>query len=140
VNSLVAAVKAKTWIIRALIAPVVFFNLQCSYEFLVHAERYAPSFDLYDLTGTYMVQGFGLLFLMWNIPYLSALFDPIRHATSLTEAVIMQAIGAVGETLLLLNVQPDYQNLHASVIRFIYFDAGGLIPLLIAWLIRKKIK
>lgn len=139
-NSFVATVKAKTWIIRALIAPVVFFNLQCSYEFLVHAERYAPSFDLYDLTGTYMIQGFGLLFLMWNIPYLSALIDPIRHTTSLTEAVIMQAIGAVGETLLFFNVPPEYQNLHASVIRFIYFDAGALVPLLIAWLVRKKVK
>jgi hypothetical protein len=115
VNSFVATVKAKTWIIRALIAPVVFFNLQCSYEFLVHAERYAPSFDLYDLTGTYMIQGFGLLFLM-------------------------QAIGAVGETLLFFNVPPEYQNLHASVIRFIYFDAGALVPLLIAWLVRKKVK
>ncbi len=102
--------KKKTWIIRALIAPVVFFNLQCSFEFLVHAERYAPSFDLYETTGTYMIQGLGLFFLMWNIPYLAALIDPIRHATSLTEAVIMQAIGVVGETLLLLNVPAEYQQ------------------------------
>ncbi len=135
-----AAVKRKTWVIRALITPVVFFNLQCSFEFLVHAQRYAPSFDLSETTGAYMIQGLGLLFLMWNIPYLTALIDPIRHATSLTEAVIMQAIGAVGETLLLLNVPAEYHNLHASVTRFIYFDSGGLLFLMSAWLLRRRIK
>jgi hypothetical protein len=140
VDTAVAAVKRKAWLIRALIAPVVFFNLQCSFEFLVHAQRYAPSFDLNEQTGAYMIQGFGLLFLMWNIPYLTALADPIRHATSLTEAVVMQAIGAVGEALLLLNVPAEYQNLHASVSRFIYFDAGGLLFLLAAWLFRRRIK
>lgn len=135
-----AVVKRKAWIIRALITPVVFFNLQCSYEFLVHSQRYAPSFDLNKTTGAFMIQGLGLLFLMWNIPYLTALIDPIRHTTSLTEAVIMQAIGAVGETILLLNIPTEYQNLQASVIRFIYFDAGGLLILLAAWLFRRRIK
>jgi hypothetical protein len=135
-----AGLKRKVWIIRALIAPVVFFNLQCSFEFLVHANRYAPSFDLNEPTGSFMIQGLGLLFLMWNIPYLVALIDPLRHATSLTEAVTMQTIGVVGETLLLLNVPQDYQNLHSSVIRFILFDGGGLILILMAWFIRRPIK
>jgi hypothetical protein len=140
VNPSAASIKRKSWIIRAFIAPVVFFNLQCSYEFILHAERYAPSFDLYEPTGAYLIQGLGLLFLMWNIPYLVALIDPILHVTSLDEAVIMQAIGAVGETLLLLNVPGSYHNLHAAVTRFIFFDGGGLILLIIALLVRRKMK
>jgi len=140
VNATAAVLTKKSWIIRAFIAPVTFFNLQCSFEFLVHAERYAPSFDLYEPTGAFMIQGLGLLFLMWNIPYLYALIDPIRHATSLSEAVIMQAIGLVGETLLLFNVPSDFQNLHASVMRFILFDGSGLLLLLIAFMIRRRIQ
>ena len=87
-----------------------------------------------------MIQGLGLLFLMWNIPYLAALLDPIRHSTSLVEAVIMQAIGVLGESLLLTRVPQEYINLRASVTRFIVFDGGGLVFLLIALFIRKRIK
>ena len=87
-----------------------------------------------------MIQGLGLLFLMWNIPYLVALLDPLRHSTSLIEAVVMQAIGVTGESLLLLHVPQEYLNLHASVIRFIIFDGSGLVFLLIALFIRKRIK
>jgi hypothetical protein len=130
----------KSWIIRAFIAPVVFFNLQCSFAFLFNPEGYTPSFNLYEQTGAYLIQGLGLLFLMWNIPYLVALLDPIRHSTSLLEAVIMQAIGVIGESLLLLSVPQEYLNLHASVLRFIIFDGGGLVFLLIALFIRKRIK
>jgi len=140
VDARVTATRSKSWIIRALIAPVVFFNLQCSFAFLIHPEGYTAGFDLYEPTGTHMIQGLGLLFLMWNIPYLVALLDPIRHSTSLVEAVIMQFIGVGGESLLLLRVPQEYLNLHASVIRFILFDGGGFILLLIALIIRKKIK
>lgn len=87
-----------------------------------------------------MIQGLGLLFLMWNIPYLVALFDPVRHSTSLIEAVVMQTIGVIGESLLLLRVPREYLNLHTSVLRFIIFDGGGLVFLLIALFIRKRIK
>jgi hypothetical protein len=138
VDALTPAVKKKSWIIRAFIAPVVFFNLQCSFAFLINPDRYAPSFDLYEPTGMYLIQGLGLLFLMWNVPYLVALLDPIRHSTSLIEAFIMQTVGVAGESLLMLNVPPEYRNLHASVIRFILFDGVGLVFLLMAVFIRKK--
>jgi len=127
--------KTRIWIARVLIAPVVFFNLQCSLAFLLTPARYAPSFDLIELPGIYMIQGLGLLFLMWNIPYLVALLNPQKHIISLIESVIMQAIGVTGETILLATVSSDYVMLHASVIRFIVFDASGLILLFIALLI-----
>jgi len=126
--------KTRIWFARVLIAPVVFFNLQCSLAFLLTPARYAPSFDLYEPPGIYMLQGLGLLFLMWNIPYLVALINPQKHIISLMESVIMQAIGVIGETLLLTTVTSGYAMLHASVTRFIVFDASGLVLLFIALL------
>jgi hypothetical protein len=49
----------------------------------------------------------------------------------------MQAIGWVGETLLYLNLPDGYAQLREAVLRFMLFDGGGLIVLLIAaWLIQ----
>ena len=130
---------AKAWFARVLIIPVIFFNLQCSLVFLLFPERYAASFNLSEQAGIHMLQGLGLLFLMWNIPYLFALADPIKHITSLKESVIMQAIGVIGESILLQSVQAEYLALHASVIRFIIFDGAGLLFLLLAlWISLRK--
>ena len=83
-------------------------------------------------SGDAVIRGFGVLFLMWTIPYLVAAFHPQRHFTSLVEAVIMQAIGVTGESLILLLLPKEHITLTASVTRFIYFDAAGLIILLVA--------
>ncbi len=79
-----------------------------------------------------MIQGMGLLFVMWNIPYIVALTDPLRHFVSLIEAVVMQGIGVFGETVLLLTLKGEHPQIHASVLRFIFFDGGGLFFLLAA--------
>jgi hypothetical protein len=74
----------------------------------------------------------GILFLMWNVPYAFALWHPLRFRVSLLSAVIMQAIGAAGETVLLLTFPPGYALLKSSVLRFIIFDTAGLVMLIIA--------
>ena len=87
-----------------------------------------------------MLRGMGLLFLMWNIPYLVALIHPLRHYVSLVEAVIMQSIGVAGESLLLAALPGQHSQLHASVMRFIYFDGGGLILLLAAFILVRRLR
>ncbi len=79
-----------------------------------------------------MIQGLGLLFLMWNIPYVVAVINPQKYVVSLIEAVIMQAIGVIGESILLMAIPLKYALLHTSVTRFIVFDGSGLILLIIA--------
>jgi len=75
----------------------------------------------------------GLLFLMWNVPYAVAAWHPWRHRASLVEAVIMQAIGLVGEALMLQALPPvGYEALGATGERFVRFDAAGLLLLLLA--------
>jgi hypothetical protein len=76
-----------------------------------------------------MVRGLGVLFLMWNVPYALAAWHPIRHLTSLKEAVAMQAIGLVGETLIWLGLPAVHVLARGTVLRFIIFDGAGLLLL-----------
>lgn len=119
-------------IARLLIGLVTFFNLQAAAYFLFRSADYAPGFELIGAPGSAVIQGMGLLFLMWNIPYLFALVNPFKFSISLIEAVIMQAVGVVGETILLLVLKGEHPLIEASVLRFILFDGVGLLLLCIA--------
>lgn len=125
---------------RVLIGLVTFFNLQCAIYFMFQPADYAPGFELSGVPGSAVIQGMGLLFLMWNIPYLFALVNPFKHFVSLIEAVIMQGVGVFGETVLLLVLQGEHPLIKASVLRFILFDGAGLILLIIALLLILHIK
>jgi len=123
---------------RLLVGLVLVINVQCALVFMGRPEAYAPSFELSGAAGEAMVQALGLLFLMWNVPYAVAALNPQKYRISLYEAILMQAIGLVGETLLLLGLTPGHPTLSATVTRFIAFDGGGLLALaLAAWIIRK---
>lgn len=122
-------------IARILIAIVTFFNLQCAAVFLISPARYAPAFEVSGIPGSSFISALGILFIMWNVPYIFALTHPVKHRTSLIQAVIMQAIGLVGETILYLNTPAIHSILRQSTLRFIIFDGGGLLFLLAAFLI-----
>ena len=123
------------WLARVLIGLVLLSNLQCALVFLWHPERYMAGFGLSGEAGMGMLRAMGLLFVMWNVPYAFALSHPLKHRVSLIEALIMQAIGLLGETLILLT--GDFQDalIRASVMRFIAFDAAGLLLLGLAYLL-----
>lgn len=126
----------RKWIARGLIGIVLFINVQCAVVFLLQPEKYSGSFELAGVPGRMMVQGMGLLFLMWNVPYVFAVSNPIARRTSLIEAVIMQAIGVVGESAILGTLPPEHWALRDTALRFIAFDGGGLVLLLIGlWII-----
>jgi hypothetical protein len=123
---------------RGLIGLVILVNLQCAALFLLAPGRFSPGFQLSGYVGDAVIRGFGVLFLMWNIPYVVALWHPIRHWVSLLEAVAMQFIGVVGESLIYSSVPGNLVILRSSLIRFITFDLLGLLALLAAaWVIRK---
>jgi len=123
---------------RLMIAIVLFFNLQAAVLFMVRPAAYMGGFGLSGLIGEQMVRGMGLLFLMWNIPYIFALADPACNRTSLIEAVIMQAIGLAGESAFLLFGGPYPDPIPATLTRFIIFDGGGLVLLLAAFALSKR--
>jgi hypothetical protein len=120
---------------RILVGVVLLWNVQCALVFLLWPERFAAGFQLSGPAGEAMLQGMGVLFLMWNVPYAVAFWNPVRHRISLFEATAMQAIGLVGEILILISLPVGYEIASTSITRFVYFDAAGLLALLAAILV-----
>lgn len=123
---------------RAFIGVVILFNMQAALIFLLYPERYISSFELQGAVGTAMLRGLGVLFAMWNVPYLVALWHPVRHRISLYEALAMQTIGLVGEAAIYLSLPTHHDLLRASITRFVIFDALGLLLLIVALVITRR--
>ena len=127
-------------IARTLIGLVFVINIQCAGVFLLNPSPYMYGFGLEGAVGEQIVRALGLLFIMWNVPYAFALANPIKHRTALIEAVIMQAIGLIGETYILLVGGPYSFPIENTLKRFILFDGIGFVFLLIALLFMMKKK
>ncbi|MEZ0395385.1 MAG: hypothetical protein ABWK53_02995 [Anaerolineales bacterium] len=127
----------RLWMARLLIAVVLAWNLECAFAFLRQPQAYAPAFELSGVPGAAAVRGVAILFLMWNVPGAVALWQPRRHRLSLGEALVMQAIGLLGESLLLAQLPAAHLVLRASILRFIVFDAAGLFLLAAAFLLAR---
>lgn len=123
------SVDTRLWLARLLIAVVIAWNLQAAFSFLVNPGAYASVFELSGVSGVAALRGMAVLFVMWNVPYLVACWQPRRHHLSLWEALVMQAVGVLGEMFILLSLPPDHTLLANSILRFIAFDTAGL-PLL----------
>ncbi len=122
----------RLWAARVMIGAVILWNMQCAVAFLVAPGTYAPGFELSGPSGEAMVRGLGVLFLMWNVPYIVALLHPVRHRISLYEAIAMQAIGLVGESLILWSLGGGHPSTSSTLLRFIAFDGAGLVLLALA--------
>jgi hypothetical protein len=123
------------WIARSLIALVLFWNLLAAFQFMLHPQHYVPSFQVEGVPGQTAIIGVGILFVMWQVPYAFALYHPIKFRISLWQALIMQTIGVLGESILLTTIPSEYQTLRGSILRFILFDAAGLLLLIGALLL-----
>jgi len=119
-------------IARILIGLVFLVNIQCAGIFLLNPSPYLAGFGLEGAVGEQTIRAIGLLFVMWNVPYAFALANPEKHRISLIEAVIMQAIGLIGETSILLVGGPHPSPIESTLKRFIMFDGIGLVFLLMA--------
>jgi hypothetical protein len=126
---------SKLWLARLLIFIVTAWNLQAAIVFFISPEAFAPGFELSGVPGTAAVRGIAVLFLMWNVPYLAALWHPQRYKLALKLAVVMQLVGVVGESFISAGLTAEHALLQASILRFIIFDAAGLVLLRLAfWL------
>ena len=75
--------------------------------------------------------------MMWNIPYLVALWHPVRFRLALKLALAMQVTGVIGEMLIYLTLPAGYPILSSSILRFTAFDGVGVMLLVGAyWLTR----
>ena len=122
---------------RLFIGLVILWNLQAAIMVLVWPDRLLPAYELQGAAGIAALRGIGVLFLMWNIPYIVALWNPVKYRISLFEALVMQSIGLVGEAILYLSLPEVNTLLRGSIMRFIVFDALGLVLLVLAaWITR----
>ncbi len=127
-----------TWLAQCLILLVTAWNLQAALAFMLQPESFAPSFMLSGVPGAAAVRGVGLLFVMWNVPYLVALWNPQKYFLALKLAVVMQAIGLIGESYILSTLTAEYATLAAAITRFVVFDGIGLLLLTAALLSERK--
>ena len=132
--------KHSPWIARLLIGIVTAWNLQAAFAFIFSPSRFVHAYELSGTAGEAAIRGFGLLFLMWNVPYLFAVKDPVRYQLALTFALLMQGVGLIGETYILSTLTVDHTLLRNSILRFIIFDGVGLILLAIARLLMQDKK
>lgn len=121
------------WMMRGLVALVLAWNLQAALVFLFRAEQVAPSFELSGAAGAAAVQGVAVLFMMWNVPYFFAVWNPEKYQLALKIAVLMQSIGLIGELYIFSTLAVTHIVLRQSIMRFVLFDLAGLLLLLIAW-------
>ena len=130
----------RLWIVRLLIFIVTAWNLQAALVFIFSPVRFVNAYELSGIAGEAAIRGFGLLFLMWNVPYVFAVKDPIRYQLALTFALLMQSIGLIGESYILFSLTPEHILLRSSILRFITFDGIGLLLLAVSWQLLKDKK
>jgi len=129
-------------LIASILVGIVFvINIQAGIDFFFNPQKYTTAFELTGIQGEASVAGVGLLFLMWNIPYGFAIANPVKYYISLLQAVLMQLMGVVGETIIYLRI-PDQSHmlLSGSIKRFIIFDSAGLFFLIVAGFLIIRLK
>ena len=124
---------ARIWAARIMVGAVFAINVMCAVQFIITPGDFAPAYQLEGAVALPIVRSFGICFLMWNATYPPVIAHPERHRTLFGVVLAQQAIGLVGESLLLLSLGPGLEQLGASILRFIAFDAGGLALLAIAF-------
>ena len=126
-------ISIRIWIARLLIGLVTAWNLQAAFVFIFAPSGFVRAYELSGIPGEAAIRGFGILFLMWNVPYFFAVKDPIRYQLALTFALLMQFIGLIGETYIYFTLPADHAMLENSILRFIVFDGAGLVLLAMAY-------
>jgi hypothetical protein len=54
---------------RLLIGMVILVNLQAALVFLIWPDMFTHAFELRGIMGEAVVRSWGILFIMWNVPY-----------------------------------------------------------------------
>lgn len=128
----------RLWTSRLLIAVVTGWNLQAAVIFVISPGSFVHAYELSGAAGEAAVRGVGVLFLMWNVPYVFAVMHPVRYRLGLLFALLMQLIGLLGESYIYLTLPTGHEILKNSILRFITFDGVGLALLLAAWFLIGK--
>lgn len=125
---------------RIAVAIVFALNVQCALQFVLWPDAFAGAYELSRVAGEAAVRGLGVAFLMWNATYPAVIASPQRFQALYAVVLAQQTIGLVGETAILLGLPAGHDVLAASILRFIAFDAGGLVLMAaaFAWMLIRR--
>jgi len=126
---------ATLWLARLVLIVVFCFNVSCALAFVARPEVHTPGFAVSGVAGEILVRGMGILFLMWNVTYPLAIWHPWCYRWLFLIIIVQQAIGLAGETWMLLTLPPGHAALAATGYRFIAFDGGGFVAMLVTFVL-----
>lgn len=119
-------------IARILYLAVFISNMICIVAFIIDPESYTYSYGLKGAVGSVAaIQGIGVAFAMWNVTYPFFILRRKNDKTLGMIIIVQQIVGLVGEVIIRAGLAVEAEVLNDSILRFIYFDAGGLILLII---------
>ena len=124
---------ASLWFARTALLAVLIANMTAAIPYVLRPADYAAAYELTGVPGEVAVRGFGILFLMWAVPFVPAIWHPTRNRVAFVCVLAMQAIGLAGESLMLAGLPAGHAALRTTGLRFIAFDGAGLVLLLIAY-------
>lgn len=114
------------WFARIAVGLVFAGNVACALAFVLQPDSYAAGFEITGVPGKTVVQGIGILFLMWNATYPPVILRPAAQSTLFAVVLVQQAIGVVGEIWLGLSLPAGHAALLDTGLRFLLFDGLGL--------------
>ena len=127
----------RVWAARILVLVVFAINVLCAVQFIISPEHYVAAYQVEGAASTAIVRSIGICFLMWNATYPPVIARPQKHRVLFGVVIAQQVIGLVGESMLLASLGPGLDVLASSIQRFIAFDAGGLVLLVIAFILAR---
>lgn len=116
---------------------VLLWNLSAALPFIAKPGIYAWAFELSGTVGAVITRSIGVLLLMWVIPYIPAIHQPVHCRACLGIIIVQQIIGLGGEIWMALTLPAGHPALLGTGLRFIAFDAAGLLLLCSAWLLTR---
>ena len=128
----------RRWVARAALIAVLLANLSAAIPYVARPAEYVTAYELAGAPGEVMVRGLGILFLMWAVPFIPAILQPIRNRVAFTCVLAMQAIGLAGESLMMATLPAGHDALSATGWRFIVFDGAGLVLLSLGYLVTQR--
>ena len=123
----------RIYMARAALTAVLVANMSAAIPYVFRPADYVAAYELTGAPGEVVVRGFGLLFLMWAVPFVPAILHPTRNRVAFACVLAMQVIGLIGESLMLAALPAGHDALRATGLRFIAFDGIGFILLLIGY-------
>ncbi len=123
---------ARQWIARILVLAVFASNMYCALTFVLNPASFTGAYQITGPGAPSAIAGMGVVFAMWNATYPPVIALPDRFPVLFGVVIAQQVIGLAGESWIYSTLGPSQAILSASIMRFIVFDAIGLVLLAIA--------